>query len=109
MALVATLSIPASAHPGSGIVVDDKDEVFFADLSRGLLKIDGQGKVTSVHKEGGHWLALDPEGSSSLVEFELTALVAAFPGRGWGWAGADGAIRPNVAIVFSGSGSGRPF
>jgi sugar lactone lactonase YvrE len=68
--LVAILSIPASAHPGSGIVVDEKGQVFFADLSRGLLKIDRQGKVTSAHKEGGHWLALDPEGIFSRVDFE---------------------------------------
>jgi arylsulfatase A-like enzyme len=34
------------------------------------------------------------------IGLALTALAAAFPCRGWGWAGADGAIRPNVVIVF---------
>ena len=34
------------------------------------------------------------------IGLSLTALVAAFPDRGWGLAGADGAIRPNVVIIF---------
>lgn len=58
------------AHPGSGIVVDQKGQVFFADLTRGLLKIDARGKVTTVHNEGGHWLALDKTGSFARVDFE---------------------------------------
>lgn len=58
------------AHPGSGIVVDRKGQVFFADLTRGLLKIDAHGQVTTVHKEGGHWLAWDKTGSFSRVDFE---------------------------------------
>jgi DNA-binding beta-propeller fold protein YncE len=61
----------ASAHPGSGIVVDQQGQVFFGDISRGLLKIDPQGKVTTVFpREGGHWLALDANGSFSTVDFE---------------------------------------
>ena len=63
----------ASGHPGSGIVVDRQGNVFFSDLSRGLLKIDTQGKVTAISKEGGHWLALDTDGSFSKVEFEKSA------------------------------------
>jgi len=60
-----------SAHPGSGIVVDEQGNVFFADLDRGVLKIDARGKVTTVFpKEGGHWLALDASGSFSKVDFE---------------------------------------
>src|SRR5262245_60870618 len=58
------------AHPSSVIVVDRQGQVYFSDLSRGLLKIDGRGKVTMVHKEGGHWLALDQTGSFSRVFFE---------------------------------------
>jgi sugar lactone lactonase YvrE len=57
------------AHPGSGIVVDEQGQVFFADLTRGLLKIDAQAKTTAVHSEGGHWLALDPQGSFSRMHF----------------------------------------
>jgi hypothetical protein len=60
----------AVAHPGSGIVVDPQGQVFFADTTLGLLKIDRQGRLTTVHKEGGHWLALDPKGRFSRMEFE---------------------------------------
>ncbi len=61
----------ASAHPSSGIVVDQQGHVFFSDLSRGLLRIDTRGKVTTVFpREGGHWLALDINGSFSKVDFE---------------------------------------
>jgi len=58
------------AHPSAGIVVDQKGQVFFSDLFRGLLRIDKPGKVIQVHKEGGHWLALDETGSFSQVSFE---------------------------------------
>src|SRR6266540_258654 len=66
-------ALTASAHPSSGIVVDRQGNVFFSDLSRGLLKVDPQGKATTVSKEGGHWLALDTDGSFSKVEFEKSA------------------------------------
>jgi len=65
--LLVTLSL---AHPSSGIVVDHRGEIFFSDLSRGLLKIDAHGKVTTIGQEGGHWLALDETGSFSQVSFE---------------------------------------
>jgi len=65
--LFVTLSL---AHPGSGIVVNKKGEIFIADLSRGLLKIDAHGKVTTIGQEGGHWLALDETGGFSRVNFE---------------------------------------
>ena len=57
----------ASAHPASGIVVNAKGEVFFVHTGRGACKIDAEGKLTYIHKDsgGGHWLALDPEGSFS--------------------------------------------
>jgi len=67
---VALLTSSASAHPSSGIVVDQRGQVFFSDLSRGLLKIDPQGRVTTVHREGGHWLTLDSKGIFSNVDFE---------------------------------------
>jgi len=59
-----------SGHPSSGIVVDIQGNVFFSDLTRGLLRVDPQGKVTTISKEGGHWLALDTSGSFSIVEFD---------------------------------------
>jgi hypothetical protein len=71
IAIVAAilLSIPAAAHPSSGIVVDNDGNVFIADLSRGLIKIDPAGKVSTINKEAGHWLALDPEGAFANVDF----------------------------------------
>ena len=57
------------AHPSSGIVVDEKGNVFVADINTGLWKIDPQGKLTHIHKEAGHWLALDEEGSFARVDF----------------------------------------
>jgi sugar lactone lactonase YvrE len=69
-ALFGLSPFSASGHPSAGIVVDRQGNVFFSDLSRGLLKVDPQGKVTTVSKEGGHWLALDSAGSFSTVEFQ---------------------------------------
>lgn len=62
----------ALGHPSSGIVVDQQGNVYFSDLSRGLLKIDPQGQVTTVSDEGGHWLAWDAQGSFSQVDFEAS-------------------------------------
>src|SRR5262249_3048394 len=59
----------ASAHPGSGIVVDDQGNVYFTHIGRGVGKIDSQGKLTFVgHTHGGHWLCLDPAGSFSRAQ-----------------------------------------
>src|SRR5947209_8834121 len=71
LARLSLATFTASAHPSSGIVVDQQGDVFFSDLDRGVLKIDAQGKVTIIFsKEGGHWLALDSNGSFSNVDFE---------------------------------------
>ena len=62
--VAAALAISCAAagllhcHPSSGLVVNPQGEIFITDLSRGLLKIDAQGQATTVHKEGGQWLAL---------------------------------------------------
>jgi hypothetical protein len=39
------MTFTVSAHPSSVIVVDQKGNVFFSDLDRGVLKIDARGKV----------------------------------------------------------------
>src|SRR5436190_3929856 len=72
LACAALCSLAVSkcfGHPGSGIVVDHQGNVFFSDVSRGLLKVDPQGRVTTIAKNGGHWLALDANGSVSGVSF----------------------------------------
>ncbi len=59
----------ASAHPGSGIVVDQQGNVYFTHIGRGVGKIDPQGKLTYVgNTRGGHWMCLDPEGSFSRTQ-----------------------------------------
>jgi sugar lactone lactonase YvrE len=51
------------AHPGSGIVVNKKGEIFFTDTGKGVWKIDKQGKLTYLPSSRFHWLALDEIGN----------------------------------------------
>jgi sugar lactone lactonase YvrE len=69
VAALALFAEWASAHPSSGIVADDKGNVFVADINTGLWKIDTQGKLIHIHKEAGHWLALDAAGRFARVDF----------------------------------------
>lgn len=52
----------AVAHPGSGIVVSKKGEIFFTDTGRGVWKIDTLGKLTYVPASQYHWMAIDESG-----------------------------------------------
>jgi sugar lactone lactonase YvrE len=59
----------ASAHPGSGIVVDEEGNVYFTHFERGVGRIDSQGKLTYVGQtRGGHWMCLDAQGSFSRTQ-----------------------------------------
>jgi sugar lactone lactonase YvrE len=69
VALLTLFEGRVSAHPGSGIVVDQEGNVYVGDINTGLWKIDTQGKLTQIHPDGGHWLALDEEGSFARVDF----------------------------------------
>ena len=70
--LLGLFTVAAHAHPGSGIVVDDKGRVFFQG-GRAVWMIDAQGKLTKyTDKLGGHWMALDPEGSFARAEPKLS-------------------------------------
>lgn len=51
-----------SAHPGSGIAVDRRGQVYFADTGGGVWKIDGSRRVTQVDPTRFHWLAIDLDG-----------------------------------------------
>src|SRR5262249_34678617 len=74
--LAALFATSAAAHPGSGIVVDDKGQVYFQG-GRVIWKIDAQGKLTKYHdKLGGHWMALDAEGSFSRADLKLVERIA---------------------------------
>lgn len=60
------LAAGALAHPATGIAVNALGEVLFVHTGRGLCKIDRQGGLTYLHKDtGGHFLAVDSEGSFS--------------------------------------------
>ncbi|HEV8058834.1 MAG TPA: hypothetical protein VGP68_03120 [Gemmataceae bacterium] len=69
VALCAALPAAASAHPGSGIVVDAQGQVFFQDSGgRAIWKIDAAGTLTKLSdKIGEHWMALDTEGHFARV------------------------------------------
>ena len=51
-----------SAHPGSGIVVDEFGNIFFTDTGKGVWKIDTQGKLTYLPASKFHWMTIDPIG-----------------------------------------------
>jgi NHL repeat-containing protein len=62
LALVAMTAGLASAHPGWGVVVDKRGQIFFTDLSN-IWKIDAAGKlVRVVEKKHTHSLYLDANG-----------------------------------------------
>ena len=73
----------ASAHPGSGIVVDQDGQVFFQDSQGGAIwKIDTHGKLTKYYdKMGGHWMALDSAGSFSRIDLKLVKRITPFASR----------------------------
>jgi len=59
--LVAVFSMSIMAHPGSGIVVDRRGEVYFLDTGSGVWKIDLQGKLTQLPGPRFHWMTLDAD------------------------------------------------
>jgi sugar lactone lactonase YvrE len=73
---IASLALPArtaSAHPSSGIVVDQQGQVFFQDIVGGAIwKIDTQGNLTKYYDRlGGNWMALDSDGSFEHADLTL--------------------------------------
>jgi sugar lactone lactonase YvrE len=68
----------ASAHPGSGIVVDPQGQVFFQDsAARTIWKIDAKGKVTAYHDTmGGHWMTLDTKGKFARSDLKLVERIS---------------------------------
>ena len=59
LTLVGVASVRALGHPGSGIAVDKRGQVYFVDTGSGLWKIDDQGKITKLPGPAFHWMALD--------------------------------------------------
>lgn len=64
VALVTTgLAITAVfAHPGSGIVVDRRGQVYFIDTGQGIWRIDARGRLARREGPAFHWLAIDAGG-----------------------------------------------
>jgi sugar lactone lactonase YvrE len=73
IALFALSARSTSAHPSSGIVVDQQGQVFFQDIVAGVVwKIDALGQLAKYYdKLGGHWMALDSAGSFSRGDLKL--------------------------------------
>lgn len=61
--LAAFLIIPVHygiyAHPGSGLVTDNKGNIYFIDTGSGVWKIDVNGNVSRVSTLAYHWMAID--------------------------------------------------
>ncbi len=62
LVLCLLLGTKASAHPGSGIVVDKDGNVFITDTGQGVWKIDTQGKLTYIPASKFHWMTIDAIG-----------------------------------------------
>lgn len=58
----APVSPVAALHPGSGIVVDDRGNVYFVDTGGGVYRIDQAGRLTRHPGQAFHWMALDRSG-----------------------------------------------
>jgi hypothetical protein len=62
--LFIVLLLPsARAHPGSGIAVDARSHVFFADTGKGIWEAAPDGELRLVSSSALHWLAMAPSGA----------------------------------------------
>src|SRR3989441_423205 len=89
----------ASAHPGSGIVVDALGRVYFSEagdidahLPGAIWQIDAQGKLTRLQEGGAHYLTLDTKRS-----FAPTNLARWFGERRPPW--LQRADTPDAALI----------
>ena len=60
-AVVFLLGASVVGHPGSGILVDRRGQIYFIDTGSGLWKIDTQGSPSHLSPLRNHWLAMDPD------------------------------------------------
>ena len=56
------VGMTASAHPGSGIVIDKDGQIYFTDTGKGVWKIDTKGTLTYIPASKFHWMTIDPIG-----------------------------------------------
>lgn len=61
--ILAASGLPSSAvaHPGAGIAVDRRGQVYFLDTGSGLWRIDTLGRLTHLSQTLFHWLAIDDD------------------------------------------------
>src|SRR5688572_26306531 len=55
-------TFPVSAHPGSGIFVDEQGQIYFTDTGEGVWKRDTKGALRLFSKSALHWMAGSEEG-----------------------------------------------
>jgi streptogramin lyase len=61
--LCVAIGTTASAHPGSGVVVDARGQVYFTDTGKGVWRIGAKGEIAYLPSSRFHWLAMDPAGN----------------------------------------------
>ena len=69
----AAFATSVSAHPGSGIVVDRRGEIYFLDTGAGVWKIDLHGRVTHLPGPRFHWMTIDSDDCFSTAHFPTGA------------------------------------
>src|SRR6266487_422983 len=60
--LCILIGTSATAHPGSGIVIDEYGQIYFTDTGKGVWKIDTDGKLTYLPASKFHWMTIDAAG-----------------------------------------------
>lgn len=74
--ILATLGAASSAlaHPGAGIAVDRRGQVYFLDTGSGLWRIDTRGRLTHLSNTRFHWLAIDEDDRFARTELPSGSL-----------------------------------
>jgi hypothetical protein len=92
MVLLIFAQVTGSAHPASGIVVNNQGDLLFIYSRHGVCKLDPQGRLSYVHRsDDGHWMCLDARGSFSHTQPRYFERIS-----------PDGVM---PAIIFAGGGS----
>lgn len=73
LVMVVAFSTSIIAHPGSGIVVDRRGQIYFVDTGAGVWKIDLHGKVTQVPGPKFHWMTIDSDNCFSTAHLPTGA------------------------------------
>jgi hypothetical protein len=63
-----------SAHPGSGIAVDRRGQIYFLDTGSGLWRIDTENRLTHLSGLLNHWLAIDENSRFANTQLPTGAL-----------------------------------